>query len=84
MAMSRRSVHLTTLFYCACLTKLPAKTCASNRQQPFLNQRPEENDCRNYFMINLNERMGPGQVRKRDPWIQVAFIDVDREIHRIW
>ena len=31
--------------------------------EPFLNQRKEENDCRNYFMINLDESMGPGQDR---------------------
>ena len=29
----------------------------------------EENDCRKYFMINLNESMGPGRDRTRDPWI---------------
>ena len=29
----------------------------------------EENDRRNYFMINLQESMGPGRDRTRDPWI---------------
>ena len=29
----------------------------------------EENDRRNYFMINLHESMGPGRDRTRDPWI---------------
>ena len=29
----------------------------------------EENDRRNYFMINHHESMGPSQDRTRDPWI---------------
>ena len=29
----------------------------------------EENDRRNYFMINHHESMGPGRDRTRDPWI---------------
>ena len=29
----------------------------------------EENDRRNYFLINLHESMGPGRDRTRDPWI---------------
>ena len=29
----------------------------------------EENDRRNYFMINLHKSMGPGRDRTRDPWI---------------
>ena len=29
----------------------------------------EENDCRNHFMINLHESMGPDWDRTRDPWI---------------
>ena len=29
----------------------------------------EENDRRNYFMINLHESMGPGRDRTRDPLI---------------
>ena len=29
----------------------------------------EENDCRNYFMINLHKSMGPGLDRTHDPWI---------------
>ena len=33
-----------------------------------MNQRKEENDRRNYFMINLHESMGPGRDRTRDPW----------------
>ena len=55
---SRQSVHLTTLFHTFC-----AHTFACNLQQPFLNQWKEENDRRNYFMINLQEIMGPGQDR---------------------
>ena len=31
--------------------------------------RTEENDCRNYFMINLHESMGPGRDQTSDPWI---------------
>ena len=31
--------------------------------------RREENDCRNYFMINLHESMGLCQDQTRDPWI---------------
>ena len=29
----------------------------------------EENDRKNYFMVNLHESMGPGRNRTRDPWI---------------
>ena len=29
----------------------------------------EENDSRNYFIINLHESMGPGRDWTRDPWI---------------
>ena len=29
----------------------------------------EENDGRNYFMINLHKVMGPGRNQTRDPWI---------------
>ena len=32
-----------------------------------MNQRKGGNDCRNYFMINLHESMGPGRDRTRDP-----------------
>ena len=31
--------------------------------------RREENDHRNYFMINLHVSMGPGWDQTRDPWI---------------
>ena len=34
-----------------------------NSQQPFLNQRKEENGHRNFFMTNLRESMGPGWDR---------------------
>ena len=34
-----------------------------------MNQRKEENDRRNHFMINLHESMGPDRDRTRDPWI---------------
>ena len=39
------------------------------RQQAFLNQRKEENDRSNYFMINLYKRMGLGEDQTRNPWI---------------
>ena len=39
---------------------LCAHTLACNRKQPFLNLRKEENDRRNYFVINLPESVGPG------------------------
>ena len=38
-------------------------------QQPFMNQQKEENDHRNYFMINLHKSMGPGRDRTLGPWI---------------
>ena len=34
-----------------------------------MNQRKEENDRRNNFMINLHESMGPDRDQTRDPWI---------------
>ena len=34
-----------------------------------MNQRKEENDRRNHFMINLHESIGPDRDRTRDPWI---------------
>ena len=33
------------------------------------NQRKEENDLRNYFMINLHESMGLGGDQTHNPWI---------------
>ena len=44
-------------------------TFACNWQQPFLNQQKEENDCRNYFMINLHKRMGLGRNQTCNTWI---------------
>ena len=56
------SVHLITLFSWASLTEhLTSSSCTYFRlqhQQSFLNQRKEDNYCRNYFMINLHD-MGP-------------------------
>ena len=76
MVIAGRSVHLTTLFSWASLNKQltsnRAHTFACNWQQPFMNDSfsgREENDHRNYFMINLHESMGPGRDRTRDPWI---------------
>ena len=42
--------------------------------KPFLHQRKEENDHRNYFMINLYESMGLGCDRTRDPGSAVRRI----------
>ena len=42
------------------LTSTYAHTLACNFQQPFLNQRKEKNDRRNYFMIDLHKSMGTG------------------------
>ena len=36
-------------------------------QEPFLNQRKEENECRNYFMLNLRVSMHPGRDGTHDP-----------------
>ena len=76
MVIAGRSVHLTTLFSWASLNKQltsnRAHAFAWNWQQPFMNDSfsgREENDRRNYFMINLHESMGPGRDRTRDPWI---------------
>ena len=41
------------------LPVLSAHSFASNWRLPFLNQRKGENGCRNYFIINLHERMLP-------------------------
>ena len=42
-------------------------------EQPFLNQRKEENDLRKYLMINGQECMGPGQDQTQDPWIGIQI-----------
>ena len=74
VVIAGRSVHLTTLFSWASLNKQltsnRAHTFACSLQQPFMNYEfsgREENDRRNYFMINLHESMGPGRDRTRDP-----------------
>ena len=67
-------------FSWASLTKrLTSTSCThsfacNSQKKTFLNQRkggewPEENDRRNYFMINLHESMGPGYNRTRGPLI---------------
>ena len=58
--MSCRSVNLPARFPGLALSsKWLTSTCAhsfaGNKQRPFLNQRKDEHDCRNYFMINLHE-----------------------------
>ena len=64
---SRQSVHLTTLFPGQALLKKVDQYFVHIIQQSFLNQRKEENDRRNYFMINLHERLGPSQDRTHNP-----------------
>ena len=76
MVMSGRSVHLTTLFSWASLTKLLTSTeyfmyillLVTDNNQSWISRR-EENGCRNYFMMNLHESMGPGHDWTRHPWI---------------
>ena len=41
--------------------------------------RNEENDCRNYFMINLHESMGPGRDLTRNPGSGVRQISAARQ-----
>ena len=55
-----RVSSLNHTFSWAGLSKRLTKRCISGR---------EENDCRNYFMINLHESMGPGRDQTRGPWI---------------
>ena len=63
MVIAGRSVQLTNLISWASLNKQltnnRAHTFACNRQQPFMNDsaegRREENDRRDYFMINLHD-----------------------------
>ena len=73
MVMWRRSVHLTTLFpgqaWLSGKPVLCAQTFTCNKQQPFLYQRKEVNDCRNYFMIDLYKSMRPGRDQTRNPWL---------------
>ena len=68
-----KSVNLTTLFPTqAWLIHQPVlceDTFACNWHKHFLNQTFEENDSRNYFMVNLHESMGLGRYRTHDPWI---------------
>ena len=73
MVMSRRSVHLASLFSWARLTKrLTSSSCtcvytfACNWQQPFLSQRKEENGSINY---GIQESMGLDLDHNRDPLI---------------
>ena len=74
MVVAGRSDYLTT-FFCgqAWISRWPvlrAHTFACNWQQPLLEWFSgwEENDSSNYFIINLQEIMGPGRDRTRDPW----------------
>ena len=70
-----RSVNLTTLFSWVCLNKrLTSTSCTyfclklTTTLLKCFSWR-EENGRRNCFMINLQESMGPGQVRTRNRWI---------------
>ena len=72
--MLGRSVHLSTLFSCASLTKQLTNyfmhiISLVTDNNPSWSSRREENGRRNYFMINLHGSMGPGQDQTRDPWI---------------
>ena len=70
MVMSLLSVHLTTLFTWASLTRFISTSCfAWKWQQPFLHQRKEGELLRNRFMINLHQSMGPSRDGTRDSWI---------------
>ena len=69
-----------------------------NRQQPFLNQRKEENDRRNYFMINHHESLNPcicsrTHYRLREqprallvkfPFFKEIFHEYDSECKIVW
>ena len=53
----------------------------------YCNRTIEENDRRNYFMINLLESMGPGRNRTRDSGVATSiparshtFKEIDQEI----
>ena len=58
MIMSGWSVHLSTLF-----PGLTSTSCTSGR---------EENVHRNYFMLNLQESMGPAGIKLATPGLQSA------------
>ena len=71
-AMVGRSVHLTPLFFGMhkqtvnqYFVQILSNVTDNNPSRMI--QRREESDHRNYFMIYLNESMGPGQDRTRDP-----------------
>ena len=73
MVKSWQSVHLTTLFSCASLTKqvnqyfLHILLLVTDNNPSWISRR-EDNDRRNYFMINLHKSMEPGRDPTRDPW----------------
>ena len=76
MVMAGRSVHQTHFFLgkleqAVLKPVLHTHTFACNRQTTLLEgfSRIEENNSRNYFMINLHESMGRCQDRTCDPWI---------------
>ena len=59
LVMPGPSVHLTTLFSWASLTKQLTSTLCVTDKLPWFSGR-EENGRRNYFLINLHESMEPG------------------------
>ena len=66
--MSGQSIHLTTLFSWASLTKRLTSTLCTYLRLLLTKTLPEsaereENGHRNYFMINLHESMGPDRER---------------------
>ena len=69
MVLSGRSVHLTTRFSWASLTKrLTILSLVTDNNLFWISGR-EENGRKNYFMINFHESMGLGWDLTHDPWI---------------
>ena len=78
MVMSGWSVHLTTLFSWASLTKLSTSTSVNQyflhilllvADKTLLESAEEGDGHRNYFMINLHESTGMGRDQTPDLWI---------------
>ena len=71
MVMAGRSVHLTTLSWARAFNQYFVHILSLLTDNTLLEwfSGREENDRRNYFMINIHERMGPGGDRTCDPWI---------------
>ena len=71
MVMAGRTVHLTTLFSWASFNQyfVHILSLVTDINPYWIINRKGDNDRRNYFMINVNETMGPGRIRTCDPWI---------------